>query len=418
MGAVIASAPPVTEPIEPANLPPEQRRRVMTAAISSWTLMAVGTLGISPVYPDIARDLGLRADSFGAVLGISTLVAGVLQIPVGVLSDRIQLKYLGAVGLVAAACAPVIWALSPNYRVYAIGQFTMGICIVCLQAAFHTAVAKTFRASGRAAAMSMLFVASSIGGVASLLLFGGIGGRVGWRPVALGVAVLPLLALPFVARMPDVAAGDAKKTISEIIRTSVRYVVHGRALALSVLMILTAAAALATQFMIPFVLRSNSYGAAATGLLLVPYIVGGLIGAPLMGRLTDLFGAARPIAGGMLIGAGSLTALSVIGTQPLFMIGCFFVLGTLANGGQAVLLSSAAELASRLDSVGAGSALGITRLAQSLGPAVSPSIIGFLLLNEGDAATERVIAVVFIVCAVLAVVVLSALTPARTRSAR
>jgi FSR family fosmidomycin resistance protein-like MFS transporter len=408
IGAAVAPGPIEAEPEPPAvaNLPVADQRRVLAAAISSWLLMAVGVLGISPVYPDIARDLGLRADSFGAVLGISTLVAGILQIPVGLLSDRVKLKYLAAVGLVAAAAAPAIWSVSPNYRIYAIGMFSMGICIVCLQASFHTAVAKTFRASGRGAAMSLLFVASSLGGVVSLILFGVVGGHVGWRPVALGVAVLPLFALPFVARMPDVAAGDEQRSMGEIIRSSGGYLLHGRAVALSGLMVLTAAAALATQFMIPFVLRGHSYGASATGILLIPYIVGGIFGAPLMGRMSDRYGAARPIAIGMGVGAAALGVLALAGPQIALLVACFLVLGTLANGGQAVLLASAADLAGRLGSVGAGSALGITRLAQSLGPAVSPTIVGFLLLGAGDRATEVVIGAVFVVCALGALAIL------------
>ncbi len=81
----------------------------------------------------------------------------------------------------------------------------------------------------------------------------------------------------------------------------------------------------------------------------------------------------------------------------------------------AVEFCRAAELASRLDSVGAGSALGITRLAQSLGPAISPTIVGLLLLRGGDTVTELVIAGVFVVCAILGITVLTALSPARSR---
>ena len=47
-----AAFPP---PVVPIRLGRSGQRRVLAAAISSWTLMAVGTLGITPVYPDIAR---------------------------------------------------------------------------------------------------------------------------------------------------------------------------------------------------------------------------------------------------------------------------------------------------------------------------------------------------------------------------
>jgi len=400
-----------------SRLGPAGQRKVLSAAIISWTLMAVGTLGITPVYPDIARDLGLKADAFGAILGISTLVAGVLQIPAGLLADRINVKYIAVVGLVAAATAPAIWALSPSYRIYAVGQFCMGVCIVGLQAGFHTAVAKAFRDTGRAAAMSTLFVASSLGSVASLLLFGEIGGRVGWRAVALGICWLPLLAIPFVLRMPDVAAGDTKKGLAEIGRDSMRYLVHRRAIALAGVMILTAGSANATQFLIPFVLRGHSYGAGATSLLLVPYIIGGLVGAPLMGALSDRLGAARPVAVGMFGGAVSMVVLAAVGPQPPVLVVCFMILGMLANGGQAVLLSSTADMAQRVAGVGAGSALGITRLAQSFGPAVSPTIIGFFFLRTGGTTTELILAGVFTIAGVLAAAVLAGLRQVSTQPA-
>ncbi len=415
IAAAIEPAFPV-EPERPLGLRGAWQRRVLVAAVTSWTLMAVGTLGITPVFPDIARDLGLKAGAFGALLGISTLVAGILQIPMGVLSDRFRVKYIAAVGLVASATAPAIWALSPNYRIYAIGQFTLGISIVCLQAGFHTAIANAFRDKGRASAMSMLWVATSIGGVASLLLFGELGGRIGWRTVALGIFWLPLLALPLTLTMPDTAVAGARKTLSEIGRDSLRYLVHGRAIALCGLMTLSAGTAFGTQFLIPFVLRSHDYGAGATGLLLVPYILGGLVGSPLIGALADRFGAARPVAVGMFCGAISLAVLAAAGPQPAILVGCFLILGALANGGPAVLLSATADVAAQVAGVGAGSALGITRLALSLGPAVSPTIIGFLFLAAGGTTTEFLLAAVFAVAGIMGIAVLAGLRQAGVHS--
>ena len=400
-----ASAPNLSAPIQ---------RQVLTAAITSWALMAVVTLGITPVYPNIAHSLGLKTDSFGALLGISTLVAGLLQIPMGFVSDRFRLKYLCVVGLLAAAAAPAIWGLSPNYQIYAIGLVAMGISIVCLQAGFHTALAKAFRASGRSTALSTLWVATSIGSVASLLIFGQLGGRYGWRPVTLTVCWVPLLALPFVLRMPDVTAGEERRSLRHIGQDSLAFLRHRRALALSGVMMLTAGAATATLFLFPFVLRQHSYGAGATALLLVPYIVGGLLGSPLMGALADRFGPARPVACAAGVGGAALAVIVWAGPHPGILVVSFFLLGILANGGQAVLLSSTAELASRLGAVAVGSAMGICRLAQSIGPAVSPSIIGFLFLTAGEKAPELVLAAVLGISAVLGFVILSKLRPVAT----
>lgn len=374
--------------------------------------MAIGTLGITPVYPNIARSLGLKADSFGALIGISTLVAGVLQIPMGFVADRFPLKYLCAVGLIASAAAPAIWGLSPNYAVYAIGLVFMGICIVCLQAGFHTAVAKAFSVFRRSTALSMLWVASSVGSIASLLIFGQLGGRFGWRPVALGVCWMPLLAMPLVLRMQDGSSGHATRSVAQICRDSLAFLRRRRALALSGLMLLAAGVSAATQFLIPFVLRVHAVGAGTTGLLLVPYIVGGLVGSPFMGALADRLGPARPMGWGAALGGAAMAAVAWTGLDPIVLVVSFFVLGVLANGGGAVLISSAADLASSIEGVGIGSALGICRLAQSVGSAFSPSLIGYTFLAAGATVAELVLAGVLGISAAMAFVILVKLRPA------
>lgn len=368
--------------------------------------MAVGTLGLTPVYPDIARDLGLQVDTFGILVGISTLVGGLLQVPMGILADRFRVKYIAVVGLVAAALAPAIWALAPDYRVYALGSAAMGIGTVCMQAGFHTAIANGFRAGGRASAMSLLWVGTSLGSVISLLLFGRFGGGVGWRGVALAICWLPLLALPLTLTMPDTGSDGARKSVKAIGRDMLRYLVHGRALALCSLMVLSSATAFGTQYFIPFVLRGQNYGASATSLLLVPYIIGGICGAPLLGVLSDRFGPWRPLALGMTLGSLALATVAIVGSYRPLLIGCFLILGALANGGPAVLLSSTVDIAARVAGVGIGSALSITRLALSLGPAVAPSLIGLFYLDAGGTATEFALASVFLVTAGLIVLVL------------
>lgn len=62
------------------------------------------------------------------------------------------------------------------------------------------------------------------------------------------------------------------------------------------------------------------------------------------------------------------------------------------------------------------SALAITRLAQSFGPAISPTITGFLFLHAGGTTTEVVLAVVFLTCGVMALGILSVLNRSRHSS--
>ena len=352
----------VLDEVMPTPLSPKGRRRVLTASTLSWFLIAICTLGLSPVYPNIAHDLGLTPSEFGLLLGLYTLVSGVLQIPLGAVADRVDLRRIIVVGLIMSTAAPILWATAPNFWFYAIGQVSMGVAIVCLQAGCHTALAKAYPLSKRSAALSGLWVASSAGQAASLILFGVAGGHFGWRVVALSVCWLPLLALPLVGTMPEVAAPDVKKSIRAVAIESRRYFRNARAIAVAGIAALIAGASIAVQFLIPFMLRAHSYGPAATGLLLIPLIVGGIVGSPAVGWLADRFGATRCLVTCFAIGTASLLLMAGTGAE-LFVLGvCLFILGVLTNGSQAVMIGLTADLANQIGGIGTGAALGVTRL--------------------------------------------------------
>ena len=389
------------------GLSPRGRRRVLTASTASWFLIGICTLGLSPVYPNIAHDLGLTPSEFGLLLGLYTLVSGVLQIPLGAVADRVDLRRIIVVGLVMATAAPILWATAPNFWFYAIGQVSMGVAIVCLQAGCHTALAKAYPVSKRSAALSGLWVASSGGQAASLLLFGLAGGHFGWRAVALAVCWLPLLALPLVSTMPEVAAPDIKKSIKAVAIESRRYFRNARAIAVAGIAALIAGAAIATQFLIPFMLRAHHYGPGATGLLLIPLIVGGIVGSPAVGTLADRFGATRCLVVCFAVGAAALAVIAATGGELIFLAGCLFVLGVLTNGSQAVMIELTADLANQIGGIGTGAALGVTRLAQSLGPVVAPAITGFLFLQVGSGLTLLVISAAFLSACLVALLALS-----------
>ncbi len=397
----------VLDEVMPTPLSPKGRRRVLTASTLSWFLIAICTLGLSPVYPNIAHDLGLTPSEFGLLLGLYTLVSGVLQIPLGAVADRVDLRRIIVVGLIMSTAAPILWATAPNFWFYAIGQVSMGVAIVCLQAGCHTALAKAYPLSKRSAALSGLWVASSAGQAASLILFGVAGGHFGWRVVALSVCWLPLLALPLVGTMPEVAAPDVKKSIRAVAIESRRYFRNARAIAVAGIAALIAGASIAVQFLIPFMLRAHSYGPAATGLLLIPLIVGGIVGSPAVGWLADRFGATRCLVTCFAIGTASLLLMAGTGAE-LFVLGvCLFILGVLTNGSQAVMIGLTADLANQIGGIGTGAALGVTRLAQCLGPVVAPAITGYLFLKVGSSATLLVIGAAFLGACFVALLALS-----------
>src|ERR1700674_1134098 len=220
--------PPVGVALElTAPLPFGRRRQVLVATSTSWFLFGVCVLGLAPVYPDIAHTLALNPAAMGAVLGIATLVSGVLQIPSGMLADRFPLRYIVIVGLVSAAVTPLLWSAAWDYRLYALGQVTLGIAIVALQAGCFSALIAAYPVNRRAVALSSMWAAVNLGQGVSLLLFGFLGGQFGWRAVALAIAWVPLAAIPLVLFMPTSRFMVAETSFATQVKESGAYLMHG-----------------------------------------------------------------------------------------------------------------------------------------------------------------------------------------------
>lgn len=71
-------------------------------AIASGAVFAnfAALLGLTPLYPDVARDLKLGPDAFSAFFLVQGVINVILQLPVGVLADRIGRRPVLTLGMV------------------------------------------------------------------------------------------------------------------------------------------------------------------------------------------------------------------------------------------------------------------------------------------------------------------------------
>jgi predicted MFS family arabinose efflux permease len=277
----------------------------------------------------------------------------------------------------------------------------MQISIPTLQAGSITAVAHAYAGGRQASAMSYIWTSSSIGLAGSLLMYGVIGGNIGWRPVALGLSLLPVLLIPLILTMPTSPRTAGSRTIQSRVAESFRFLLRRRSLWIALVSTLSMSGAISALFLMPFVLRAQSFDAGATGLLLLSNVAGSVIGTPIIGNLADRFGPSRPLAAGLLLGGGALAALSFLATEPLVIVACLATLGGVMSGAQALLQSVAADLARKLG-VGTAAALGGMRLAQAVGPTVGPTIAGIVYLRWGATPALLGVATLLVIAAALA----------------
>lgn len=88
---------------------------VMFASISSWSVYSLYTLR-KVFYSDFVSYLNITNAQFGDLISIWGLVCMVCYIPGGIIGDKVRMKYLAPLGMMAAAGA-IFWFISvPSYN--------------------------------------------------------------------------------------------------------------------------------------------------------------------------------------------------------------------------------------------------------------------------------------------------------------
>ncbi|WP_179791717.1 MFS transporter [Actinopolymorpha rutila] len=163
-----------------------------------------------PLYTLLFADSGLSTSEISVLLSLWAGAAFVLEVPSGVLADRLSRRHLLAVGAVLRAAGFVLWVCLPSFPAFAVGFVLWSaqgaLKSGTLQALVYDELAAVGAAStydrllGRAAAAEGTagLVATAL--AAPIFALGGYQ-VVGWASVAMGLAQVPVaLAFPDVPR--------------------------------------------------------------------------------------------------------------------------------------------------------------------------------------------------------------------------
>ena len=129
-------------------------------------------------------------------------------------------------------------------------------------------------------------------------------------------------------------------------------------------------------FLVLYLTQHLGYPAETAGLVLTMFGVGGLVSAPLAGRLCDRVGALRVMQGALLLSGGVLLLFPLVrGLEAV--LGLTLVWALLS---EAVRPASLAALTGTLAPEKRTAAIALNRLAINLGMSVGPAVGGFLAL--------------------------------------
>jgi MFS family permease len=376
--------------------PRERRTSISLAAI--FALRMFGLFLVLPVFAIHARKLPGGDDPLlvGLALGVYGLTQALLQLPLGIASDRVGRKPVIVGGLLVFALGSFVAAIDDTVVTVIVGRALQGAGAV--SAAVSAMVADGTRDSQRTKAMAMIGGSIAVSFLLSLVLGPLLHPRIGMTGIFVLTGVLALLAIAILLwAVPSgaaAAAHEGERTPTAPVAWST--VLLDRDLlrlnfgifalhAAQIAMFVVVPAALIEQAGLPLERHWQVY-------LVVTLVSFALMMPPLLwaerrGRLKSLFLAA--------IGLLALVQLGLM-TQPA-SLGLLAVLLTAFFAGFNTLEAGLPSLISRLAPAGArGAAMGVYNTSQSLGLFAGGALGGWLAARGGGVAVHALCGILMV----------------------
>lgn len=370
----------------PERMTPRERRASLWLA-SIFALRMLGLFLILPVFAVHAAGLpgGDDAAMVGLAMGIYALTQAMLQLPMGLASDRFGRKPVIAAGLAVFAAGSFVAALADTVTGIAIGRALQGAGAI--SAAVTAFIADSTRDSQRTKAMA--FVGGTIGlafavsVVAAPVLYAAVGlsgmfsltGLLAILAILVTIFVVPAAPEPAVGRAAEASGRTDLRSVAlepDLIRLNLGiFVLHCVQMAMFVVLpgwlVERAGVPLADHWQVYLSVVLASF------LLMVPPLIAGERG----GRLREVFLGSV----GLLAAVAALFAAQPVGLWP--MSGLLLVFFAGFN----ILEACLPSLISRLAPPDAkGAALGIYNTTQALGLFAGGALGGWIQSRWGGGA--------------------------------
>ncbi|MEQ4203789.1 MFS transporter [Actinopolymorpha sp. B17G11] len=360
---------------------------------------------VVPVLPLYAEEFGANATQLGLLIALFGVGRLVVNIPAGILCERLDPRRLLLWSVVAVVLLQVATAFAPTLDVLLGLRFAAGLAGGMAITSGMTLVVHLTRLADRGSAMSLLQGFQLIGGAFGPALGGLVATLWGYRAPFLACGVMAALVVTFgwrtllrtasPGRTPSdpPASADADRAVRPQARSAVRRLLTDRSylaicgVGFSIFLNRFAG----TQSLVPIIaytvvgLSVGQFG----GLLGIVTFVN-LIMVTIAGRLSDRIGRKRVIVPGLAMVGLALPAYAVT-SDPLWFASVVLVTGVaLGFSGP----TPAAYMADVAPADGRGPAVGIYRTAGDLAAVVGPIGLGWIVDHVGYRSAVLVLATV------------------------
>jgi MFS family permease len=314
---------------------------VRLGAVLAWGVGAsfflyafVHRVSPSVMLDELMREFGVGAAAVGNIAAFYFYAYVALQLPVGALMDRFGPRRLMSTAVAAAAAGSLVFAASEGVLSASAGRLLIGLGCAFSWVGVLVVITLLFPPHRFALFAGLTQAAGMAGGLLGQAPLGRLVESVGWRGSSVWLAAAGLaIAAGILLTVRDGRSGAAEKKRPSLLAGLAHVASRGQSwLAAAVSFSLTATMlSFAGLWAVPFLMqRYGMEKAEAAGLASVGFI-GWLVGAPLVGWLSDRLGRRKPlILAGCVTMTLATTAVIYLPGLPWEASAAFLVLGSLA----------------------------------------------------------------------------------------
>lgn len=328
------------------------------------------------LLPTFAQVFGLGYAQVGVIRSAFSVSLAFLQVPAGMLAERVSVRILLAAGTLLAGAAFGCLAASQGYGMLVGLVLLTGVGSAVQHPLASMVISRAYPAANRRAALGVYNFSGDLGKTAVAAGVGAGVGLIGWQTTVVGygclVAVVGLFALVLLGRVGRVAAAPATDAAREMSAGWGFTNPQGFTL-LGAIHVADSACRTGFLTFLPFLLIAKGASMASVGVSLALVFVGGAAGKLACGLLADRMGIIRTVIATEL---ATCLAIAAIVFLPLEWATLLLApLGLALNGTSSVLYGTVAEFV-REDRQ--GRAFGLFYTLGSAASATAPILFGLI----------------------------------------
>src|SRR5712672_1699396 len=214
-----------------ASIPSSNAQKVSPSLLRVLVLLGLSVFinyidraNLSVAAPLLKNELGLSASQLGILLSAFFWTYAGMQIPIGWLVDRFEVKWVFAIGFFIWSAATASTGVVRTFAALLAIRVVLGVGESVAYPAYSKIIASHFAERQRGVANSVIGAGQTLGPALGILFGGALVARFGWRPFFIVLGVVSLLWLPpwlkWMPRTPTCGALHVKQgpRLSEIIR--------------------------------------------------------------------------------------------------------------------------------------------------------------------------------------------------------